>query len=195
MNQTLTVCSFQTRSVYDQIMKTGRYQLTRADYDRNTQHVNEYKPYRRMEKYERLMKHSGLPFPPGTLPIWAWYKDEFRDGIHPVSRDRYAGVLQRQRQNNGDEMPETVGMLLEIPERDVFLTNLYHWDAFLFSETHDAPDFEKWSQEQQGGYLADIAQAEYHFSQLPDTHGAVRVQAIFPEIRRDMIRDALFEKE
>lgn len=192
---TVILCSFQKRAVYDEILKNGQYQLTRATYEANTQHISEYTPYRRLEKYERLMTHSGLHFPFGTLPIWAWYKDEFANGIHHVSRERYAGVLQRQRQAAGDQMPEIVGLLLEIPKSEIHLTNLYHWDAFLFSEIHDDQDFANWTQEQQGWFLADLAEAENHFSQLHETHGAVRVQAIFPVIRRDMIRDVLFENE
>lgn len=189
----VTLCSFQTRDVYNEILEHGRYQLSRKIYDKNMENAIIYEPYRRIEKYQRLMAHSGLDFSADTLPMWAWYTDAFPDGIQLVSKERYEGVLQRERQNNGDTTPEIVGLLLRVPKTEIHLSNLYHWDAYLFSEVYDAPNFDEWPQEQQGWYLADLAQAEYHFKKMQEINDSSPTQAILPEIRRDMIFDVLFE--
>lgn len=191
--ETITLCTFQPRAVYDEILKTGVYWLSRAAYDRY-KGKTEYAPYRRQEKYERLMQASGLPFD-GTMPIWAWHKE---DGGKPVTPELYANALANARRNarSNQDYPEMVGLFLEVQPDEVFLSNFYNWECYLFSERHteDDKDFENWTQEQQGWYLAELAEEEHYFGKIGEIEGPVQTQGILSEIRKEMIAFVLEEQ-
>jgi hypothetical protein len=90
-----------------------------------------------------------------------------------------------------------VGLFLQVPKKEVFLTNFINWDSYLFSErdTVDIDNYDNWSQEEQGWYQACIAEENYYFSKLNELDGEVKVQAIFPEIRKEMITSVLEEEK
>lgn len=194
-NKTITVCSFQPRAVYEEILSTGVYRLTTEDFVKYAEIETSYPHYHKMEKYERLMKKSGLNFRPHTMPIWAWHKE---DNGETVSADLYEGALERARKMhlNENDYVEMVGLFLEVSPKEVYLTNFLHWDFYLFSERHDTDleNFDSWTQEEKGWYLADIAEADYYFSKLDEIDGDVKVQAILPEIRKDMIVHVMEEE-
>jgi hypothetical protein len=192
---TITLCTFQPRAVYEEIMRNGQYRLTREDFVKYKEKEQVYKPHRIPEKYERLMKKSNLSFHPDTMPIWGWYKDEFITGFQKVSPPLFEGVFERARKNRHGDGKEMVGLFVEMPKHEVFLTNFEHWDHFLYIERHDddVEHFEQWTQEQQGWYLADVAEEDYYFSRLAEIEGDVKVQGIFPEIRKDRIVEIIEE--
>lgn len=190
----IRLCSFQPREVYDEILKKDIYRLSTKDFLAYTNIENSYKHFHEHEKYKLLMKRSGLEFKPDTMPIWGWYKDEFPGGFKEVSAHLYKDVLQRDKEKNSGEYKEMVGLILEIPKNEVYLTHFHYWDSYLFSERHDEgiEEFDNWTQEEQGWYLAEIAEAEYYLSKIDDIQGDVKVQGIFTEIRKDMITEVLF---
>lgn len=191
--ETITLCTFQPRAVYDEILKTGVYRLSRVAYN-TFKGKTEYIPYRRQEKYERLMQASGLLFD-DTMPIWAWHKEE---GGKPVTPDMYKNALAIARRNDlpNEKSPEMVGMFLEVQPEEVYLTNFYNWDCYMFCERHieDAKGFANWSQEEQGWYLAELAEEDYHFAKIRDIEGPVQTQGILSEIRKEMITFVLKEQ-
>lgn len=116
----ITLCSFQPRSVYEEILKCGTYQLSIKDFLLYSGIEKSYIHYHKGEKYERLMKKSGLSFYPNTMPIWAWHKDEFSRGICEVTPLLYKGVLERIRKNTPDNYEERVGIFLEVQESEEY---------------------------------------------------------------------------
>ena len=191
----ITLCSFQPRAVYDEILKNGIYRLTKDNFFKYTNIEKSYKHYHQLEKYERIKKKSKLPFYPNTMPIWGWYKDEFPTGFKEVAPFLYEGVLERVRKNSWGEYEELVGLFLSVPKNEVYLTNFQNWDFFLFSERNDdnLKNFNNWTQEEQDWYLADVAEAEHYFSKIEEIDGDVKVQGILTEIRKDMIIHVLEE--
>lgn len=193
---TITLVSFQAKAVYEAILRDGVYRLSKEDFLGFVNAESNYEHYHKTEKYERLMKKSGLDFAKGTMPLWAWYKEEFPTGFQEVALSLYEGTLERARKNCLGEYKEMVGLQLEVPKNEVYLTNFLNWEYFLFTEINNThiESFNDWTQEQQGWYLADLAEADYHFSKIEEIEGDVKVQAIFPEIRMDMISGVLEEK-
>lgn len=193
--ETILLCTFQQRSVYDDIIKNGYYRLPREKFLIHADVENRYAPHRILEKYDRLIEKSGLPCAKeGTMPLWGWYKE---DGGKPVTPEIYEGMFARARQlgYKHEEEPEMVVLFLRIPKEEVYLTNFMYWEFYLYSEADvGIKDFTGWTKEEKESYFEGIDEENAYFSRLDDIEGPVQVQGIFPEIRQDMIEQVLFEE-
>jgi hypothetical protein len=192
----ITLCTFKPRTVYDEILEKGVYRLSKSDFLKEYNSRKQYEPFHILDKYERLIEYSGLDIMNGTgMPIWAWHKNENGEIVTP---ETFKNALEAPRtQISGEKYVEMVGLFLQVPRKEVFLTNFVNWDFYLFSErnTTDIDNYDNWSQEEQGWYQACIAEENYYFSKLNEIEGEVKVQAIFPEIRKEMITFLLEEEK
>ncbi len=176
--------TIQDEAVYDNILKTGVY---RCDLERSI--MKEWKPM-----YDwlvsQMIKRIGERPVGVEYPVWAWYQWE---GI------RKRPDLRRERWKNGWKGERFVCMEIEIPDKDVLLSDFDDWSVILnngllsITEEEDAELDHKYNiLSKQDKKVMKERNWERVFDMTPiDNEWTVRgdsIQATFRELRKDQIR-------
>ena len=143
----------------------------------------------------RQMEKRIGPRPEGVIyPVWAWY--QYGNKRKPD--------LRKERWANGSPGERLACMLLEVPDRDVLLSDFGEWHAVLgglmpISDTEEEAerlekDLESLSEEERQAFLA--ANWERIFDVRPFENDWTRrgadVQATFWELKKEYVRDIRF---
>lgn len=176
--------TIQDEEVYENILKTGVY---RCDLDRSI--MKEWKP-----KYDwlvsQMMKRIGEKPAGVEYPVWAWYQWE---------GTRKRPDIRCERRRNGRKGERFACMEIEIPDKDVLLSDFDDWSMILNNGLLSITEEEDAELEQKYNYLSEQDKKmmkernwERVFDLTPvDNEWVVRgdsIQATFWELRKDQIR-------
>ena len=178
----------QEEAVYNELLKTGVYRC-----DLNLSSMKDCR-----EKYDWLVRQMkqriGPPPDKVTYPVWAWYQQQ---GKHRKPD------LRRERWEVGCDGERFACLEIEIPDRDVLLSDFDAWcmllSDFLISDTEEEDrcleaQYEALSPSEKRRMKEKNRERVFDLSPLNNgwARRGYEIQATFWELRLEQVRDVRF---